>query len=114
MGNKRVDENKNTEKKEIKKRHFWSDGLSIDESKLSVLVVMALIGFFYSLFSHYSTGDITNNLLQLIEILILSIVGTNVAGYVAGAIQGRRDKKDKGDYNRDVRNIKDFHDDENY
>lgn len=74
-----------------KRRHnFWSDGLSVDETRFSVIVVMALVGFVYALFSHYRTGDITDNLLDLVKLLVLSIAGINVAGYVADALRSKR------------------------
>lgn len=83
-----------------KRRHnFWSDGLSIDETRFSVIVVMALVGFGYALFSHYRTGDITDNLLDLVELLVLSIAGINVAGYVADAFRSKRESRKQTDYN---------------
>lgn len=82
-----------------KKRSFWSDGLSIDETRFSVIVVMALVGFSYALFSHYRTGDITDNLLDLVELLVLSIAGINVAGYVADTFRSKRESRKQTDYN---------------
>lgn len=82
-----------------KKHSFWSDGLSIDETRFSVIVIMALVGFGYALFSHYRTGDITDNLLDLIELLVLSILGINVAGYVTDAFRNKRESRNHPDYN---------------
>lgn len=83
-----------------RRRHsFWSDGLSIDETRFSVIVVMALVGFGYALFSHYRTGDITDNLLDLVKLLVLSIAGINVAGYVADTFRNKRESRNHLDYN---------------
>ncbi|MBU8576390.1 hypothetical protein ACQKEX_14845 [Bacillus pumilus] len=80
-------------KKKSKNKSFWIDGLSIDEARFSALVAMTLLGFVYALFSHFFTGDITENLLNLIQTLILSIVGVNVSGHVTAAIHNKREDK---------------------
>lgn len=82
-----------------KKRSFWADGLSINETKFSVLVVMTVIGFGYSIYSHAATGDITNNLLDLVKFLVISIVGINCANYVTEAFRSKRETKGNPPYN---------------
>lgn len=80
-------------RKKSKSKSFWIDGLSIDEARFSALVAMTILGFVYALFSHLFTGDITENLLNLIQTLILSIVGVNVSGHVTAAIHTKREDK---------------------
>lgn len=53
---------------------FWKDGLSIDESKASMLMVGFLITLVFSLVMYYLRGDITNNL-QTIIITLASLIG---------------------------------------
>lgn len=78
---------------------FWKDGLSINEARFSVLVLMALVGFGYALFSHYRTGDITDNLLDLLNVLIFSIVGINVTNHVTGVFRDKREDTTSPNYN---------------
>ena len=62
---------------------YWKDGLSIKESKVSVLIVAFIIGFIFTLAMYYKNGEITNNLKHLIETLIISIAGVNIADHVS-------------------------------
>lgn len=85
-----------------KKKSFWADGLSINETRFSVLVLMAVVGFGYALYAHYDTGDITANLLDLVQVLIYSIVGVNVANAVTNAFRSKREVSNDSTYNEDV------------
>lgn len=87
-----------------KKGGFWEDGLSIKETRFSTLIVLTIIGFIYSLVSHYTTGDITNNLLELVKILILSVVGVNVANFAKEGFQSKRYNKETPNYNEGAGN----------
>ena len=83
-------------KKETKDKikHFWSNGLSVDETKFSVFIILLIIGFGYGLYDHYTNGDIALNLLELIKILIFSIAGLNIAkGGVRGVQENTGDRK---------------------
>lgn len=85
--------------KKVKKGSYWKDGLSVDETRFSVLVVMALAGFGYALYSHSNNGDITANLLDLVKVLIFSIVGMNVANFVAEPFRSKREEGKNPTYN---------------
>lgn len=85
-----------------KKKGYWKDGLSVDETRFSVLVLMVLAGFGYALFSHYLTGDISDNLLSLVQTLIAGIVGVNVANLVTETLRGGRENKEQPPYNEDA------------
>ncbi|MGG3801258.1 hypothetical protein [Metabacillus fastidiosus] len=91
--------------KKRKKNSFWSDGLSIDETRFSALVLMGVISLGYTLYAHYKTGDITHNLLDLVKVLIFSIVGINVANYITDTIHSRRGNKQSTDYNEVEENV---------
>lgn len=71
----------------------------MDETRVSAIIIMAFIGFGYSLFSHYNTGDITGNLLDLVKVLVYGIVGVNGVKYVSDAFQGRREENNNNHYN---------------
>lgn len=74
-----------------KSSSFWSDGLSINEARFSVLVLMSVCCFFYALYAHYSTGAISPDLLTLLNTLIASIVGINVTNTVTGYLRDKRE-----------------------
>ena len=85
-----------------KRKSFWADGLSIDETKFSTLMVMSVTGFTYALYSHFTTGDITDNLLDLFKFLVISVVGVNGVGVVADALQRKREPSEDTTYNEEV------------
>ncbi|MCZ4246928.1 hypothetical protein BXO87_02150 [Bacillus sp. GZB] len=88
--------------KKDSKGSYWKDGLSVNETRFSVLVVMALAGFGYALYSHFDTGDITANLLDLVKVLIFSIVGMNVADFVTEPFRSKREDNKSPTYNVDT------------
>ena len=57
---------------------FLRNGLSIDETKISVLIIAFFICFIFSLIMYFYRGDINNNLLELCQWLIASVAGVNV------------------------------------
>lgn len=85
-----------------KKRGFWADGFSISETKFSTLMVMTVVGFIYTLYSHAMTGEITGNLLDLVKYLVISVVGVNGVAAVSDVLQGKRDDVNDTAYNGGV------------
>lgn len=65
-------------------KHFFNDGLSLDETKVSILVVSFLCTIIFALFMYYTTGDISSNLTTIITAQIMAVAGVNV-------IQGVKD-----------------------
>ena len=57
---------------------FWKDGLSIDETKSSSLIISMLIVLIFSLVMYVLRGDITDNLLSLALMLIGIVGGYNI------------------------------------
>lgn len=82
-----------------KKSSFWADGFSIKETRFSMVLAMTVVGFIYALFSHYNTGDITGNLLDLVKFLLISVVGVNGVTAVSDVLQRRRENNDSDTYN---------------
>jgi hypothetical protein len=81
-------------------KSYWSDGLSIDETRFSVIVVLTVIGFIYTLYAHYKTGDITMNLLTLIQTLIYGIIGINGMKFISDTVVRKREEEsNRPDYN---------------
>ena len=82
-----------------KSKWYWADGLSIDETRVSTLMVMSSVGFFYSLYAHSKTGGISVELLDLIKFLILSTVGINGVHVISDTLQRRREDSKEPPYN---------------
>ena len=62
------------------------DGLSIDEAKVSVLIIVCVLAFLYAFIVYAINGDISNNLTVIIQTIVLTIGGVNIGNTVAAAI----------------------------
>lgn len=60
-------------------KHFWSDGLSIDESKVSCLIICLIGGMIFAGFAYLQYQDISTNFADILIALIWGITGINVA-----------------------------------
>lgn len=80
---------KNKHRPRTNRKDFWKDGLSIDESRVSVL--MALLGTFSGLaiYMTIKTGDIPSNVVQIIIALITAVAGVNIADSFANRGNGQ-------------------------
>jgi purine-cytosine permease-like protein len=58
--------------------NFIKDGLSIDETRISVLVVSFLVTLGFALFQLCKVGDISDNLLTLLGYEIMAVTGVNL------------------------------------
>lgn len=63
------------------------DGLSIDEAKVSVLILCTLLDFLFILWRIQTTGDITDNHLFIFQTLIAAVAGVNIADKIGGLIK---------------------------
>lgn len=61
-----------------KVNHYWVNGLSIDETKVSVLMMMMVISFGIGIWQVFTVGDLSPNFMQLIFVIIASVTGINV------------------------------------
>lgn len=59
--------------------NFFKDGLSIDETRISVLVLAFLATLAFAFFQLWKVGDISDNLLTLLGYEIIAVTGVNVA-----------------------------------
>lgn len=62
---------------------FWRNGLSIDETKTSALIICLFIIILFACVHYHYMNDISNNLKDIIETLIYSIAGINIFSNVA-------------------------------
>lgn len=58
---------------------FLKDGLSMNEAKVSALVLGFFVALGFSMYNFITTGDITDNMVTLLGYLIMAITGVNVA-----------------------------------
>ena len=65
----------------------FKDGLSIDEAKVSALIVCTIADFIFIVFCIISDGDISDNHLFLFQTLIAAVAGVNIADKVSSIIK---------------------------
>lgn len=61
---------------------FLSDGMSIDETKVSLLMILTLIYSIFLLVMYTLNGDISSNLVLVYQSLLASICGMNIASTI--------------------------------
>ena len=64
------------------KTRFLLSGLSVDETKLSALILCLLLAIIFGGVAYCLNGDISNNLTAIITTLIYSIAGVNITNSV--------------------------------
>lgn len=67
---------------------FWKDGLSVDESKISILIISFIITLVCALISYFMSGAIGDNLTKIVTVLIYAVAGVNVADKIKSMIGG--------------------------
>lgn len=65
--------------KKKKPVHFWTDGISIDESKVSCLIICLIGGMIFAGFAYLQYQDISSNFTDILIALVWGITGINVA-----------------------------------
>lgn len=66
--------------------HFFKDGFSIDETKVSILLVLLVVSVAFALTMYFKQNFIGGNLAGIITALIYSVAGVNTAHALGGAI----------------------------
>jgi hypothetical protein len=62
---------------------FFRDGLSVDEMKVSTMIICLLMSMGMALWKTFKYGDFSSNLLDLIKALIIAVAAVNVANIAA-------------------------------
>lgn len=65
------------------------DGLSIEETKVSALIILCVLTFLFSFVMYVLDKDITDNLTSIIQTLILVIGGVNLSNSIASVFTKR-------------------------
>ena len=68
------------------------DGLSINEAKVSALIILCVLTFLFSFVMYVLDKDITDNLTSIIQTLILVIGGVNLSNSIASVFTKRSNK----------------------
>lgn len=58
------------------------DGLSINEAKVSILIILCVLTFLFALVMYAIKGDISTNLTDLLEVLVFVIGGVNIGNSI--------------------------------
>lgn len=66
------------------------DGLSIDEAKVSALILCTIADFMLIVYCIVSNGDISDNHLILFQTLIAAVAGVNIADKLSAIIKTKR------------------------
>ncbi|MNJ01166.1 hypothetical protein D3C87_971910 [compost metagenome] len=69
---------------------WLKDLLSVDEARLSTLIVCLLITLAFSLLMYWSRGDINDSLVNILMALIGSVAGTNILATAINYYQNQR------------------------
>lgn len=64
------------------------DGLSIDEAKVSALILCLVICFIFVLVKYQLDGDISDNIVLVFQTLVAAVAGVNIANKVTTVIKG--------------------------
>lgn len=73
--------------KDTLKNFSFKDGLSIDEAKVSVLILCTLICFIFVLVKYQTDGDISDNIVLVFQTLVAAVAGVNIANKVTSIIK---------------------------
>ena len=64
------------------------DGLSIDEAKVSALILCLVICFIFVLVKYQVDGDISDNIVLVFQTLVAAVAGVNIANKVTTVFKG--------------------------
>lgn len=66
------------------------DGLSIDEAKVSALILCTIADFMLIVYCIIANGDISDNHLNLFQTLIAAVAGVNIADKLSAVIKSKK------------------------
>lgn len=68
------------------------DGLSINEAKVSALIILCVLTFLFAFVMYVLEKDITDNLTSIIQTLIVVIGGVNLSNSISNIFTKRGNK----------------------
>jgi hypothetical protein len=69
--------------------NYWKNGLSVNETRFSILGFLLIVGFIYTLIAYHINHEITSNLLDLVKTILFAFVGVNAIDRVSQAYENR-------------------------
>jgi hypothetical protein len=81
------------QKRQKKGSSFFKDGLSINETRMSALILVFIAGAGFSFYQVVKTGDIAEGLLSLLMYLIMAISGINISESVMKGIKKKNSEE---------------------
>lgn len=88
---------KETAKKSRTNGSFWKDGLSINETRFSILSTLLVVCVIYALVENTVRGEISRTVLDFLQVLLLSFVGTNAVDRMSTAYETKKVANDEYD-----------------
>ncbi|MEC0276872.1 hypothetical protein [Peribacillus frigoritolerans] len=78
------------------KKSFWKDGLSIKETKFSIIGFMLILVFIFALVYLAIHRQLDDELIEMFNSLLLAFVGINAVDRVSTALQQEGGGNDNG------------------
>jgi|GEM_PF-5536382 len=72
--------------------NFFKDGLSIDEAKLSTIMVLLIVFSSIGVYTIFQFGDLPMNLTNLLYALIAAVTGVNMVKFGASYVKNKQDQ----------------------
>ena len=65
------------------RKSFWKNGISIDESRVSVLMVLLIIFSVSTLYMCFSGKEVNLYIVEITKVLIVSVAGVNAVNLIS-------------------------------
>ena len=65
---------------------FLGDGLSVDETKFSVLIILTIIYAIFMIIIYCLKEDISSNLVLIFQTLVAAVAGINIAEAISSKV----------------------------
>lgn len=74
-------------------KNFWSNGISVEEGKFSILIMLLIMAFGYVIYVDVTTGHMyTNSIFNVIKWLIAGIAGINGVNAISNLSSNNKNK----------------------
>jgi len=85
------------------KKSFFLSSLSVDETRISALIICLILSFLFGGYNYIVAGDITANLANIITTLIYAIAGVNITNSVINKLNSNKEEKTANNVNSIVK-----------
>ena len=67
--------------------NFWRDGFSINEARISMLVICMAVCIVGCILFYFFTGNLVSGFVDIVQALIFSVAGVNGATVISDALK---------------------------